>query len=56
LLSWSIRERRFLDGLLEEGKVIAEALHDDSDVQDRIRRQPMLAWKAQHLREHRRTR
>ena len=56
LLSWSIGERRFLEGLLEDGEVIAEALHDDSDVQDRIRRQPMLNWKAQHVRQHRRTR
>jgi hypothetical protein len=56
MLSWSIGERRFLEGLLEDGEVIAEALHDDADVQDRIRRQPMLNWKAQHVREHRRTR
>ncbi len=56
LLSWSSGERRFLDGLLEEGNVVAEALHDDSDVQDRIRRQPMLNWKARHVREHRRLR
>jgi hypothetical protein len=56
LLSWSLGERRFLERLLEDGEVVAEALHDDSDVQDRIRRQPMLNWKAQHVREHRRTR
>ena len=54
LLAWSTREGRFLDRLLDHGEVIAEALHDDPDVQDRIRRQPMLNWKAQHVRERRR--
>jgi len=54
LLAWSTRERRFLDRLLDDGEVIAEALHDDSNVQERIRRQPMLNWKAQHVRERRR--
>jgi hypothetical protein len=54
LLAWSTRERWFLDRLLDHGEVIAEALHDDSDVQERIRRQPMLNWKAQHVRARRR--
>ena len=54
LLAWSTREHRFLDLLLDGGEVVAEALLDDSDVQERIGRQPMLNWKAQHVREHRR--
>lgn len=53
LLSWSAGERRFLEGLFEDGELLAEALHDDPAVQGRIRRQPMLNWKAQHVREHR---
>jgi hypothetical protein len=55
LLSWSARERRFLDRLLGEGEIDAAALHDDPDVQERIRKQPMLVWKARHVREHRRS-
>jgi hypothetical protein len=51
LLAWSTREGRFLDRLLDHGEVTAEALHGDPDIQDRIRRQPMLNWKAQHVRE-----
>jgi hypothetical protein len=53
LLSWSARERRFLDRLLTEGEIDAALLHDDPDVQERIRQQPMLVWKAQHVRAHR---
>ena len=55
LLSWSPAERRFLDRLLDNGEIEAAALHADPDVQERIRRQPMLAWKAKHVRERRRT-
>ena len=54
LLSWSAGERRFLDHLLDDGEIDAAALHDDPDVQERIRNQPMLVWKAKHVREHRR--
>ena len=54
LLSWSADERRFLDSLLDDGEIDAAALHDDPDVQLRIRMQPMLEWKAKHVREYRR--
>ena len=53
LLAWSDREARFLDRLLDEGEIVAEALVDDESAQDRIRRQPMLNWKAQHVRKRR---
>lgn len=53
LLSWSDRERRFLDRLTTDGAIEPEALHDDVDVQNRICTQPMLLWKAQHVRKHR---
>ena len=49
-LDWSTSERRFLDRLHDEGVVDAEALHADSAVQERIRTQPMLLWKAQNVR------
>lgn len=51
LLSWSPAERRFLDRLLDSGEIDAAVLHADPDVQERIRKQPMLAWKAKHVRE-----
>ncbi|MCU0728323.1 MAG: hypothetical protein MUE73_21470 [Planctomycetes bacterium] len=53
LLSWSVGERRFLDHLLDRGEIDAAALHEDPAVRDRILRQPMLEWKAAHVRVHR---
>lgn len=32
----------------------AETLHEDPAVQELVRKQSMLVWKAQHVREHRR--
>lgn len=52
LLSWSNDEQRFLDRLLDDGEIDPAALHVDPDTQDRIRKQPMLIWKAQHVRQH----
>lgn len=53
LLAWSQDERRFLDRLLDEGEIEPERLHPDPTVQERVRMQPMLRWKAQNVREHR---
>jgi hypothetical protein len=53
LLAWSQDERRFLDHLLDEGEIEPERLHPDPTVQERVRMQPMLRWKAQNVREHR---
>ncbi len=53
LLDWSTAERRFLDRLQDDGVVDAEALHEDPVVQDRVRSQPMLQWKALNVREFR---
>jgi predicted nucleotidyltransferase component of viral defense system len=52
LLAWSEGERRFIDRLLDEGEIDAEHIHADPAVQDLVRRQPMLQWKAQNVREH----
>ena len=38
--------------LHDEGIVDAEALHDDPVIQERIRLQPMLQWKALNVRNH----
>ena len=54
LLDWSVAERRFLDRLHDEGVVDAEALHAESMIQERIRTQPMLQWKARNVRDFRR--
>ncbi len=53
LLVWSEGDRRFLDRLLDEGEIEPEHLHSDPTVQQRVRMQPMLQWKAQNVREHR---
>ena len=52
LLAWSQDERRFLDRLLDEGEIEPEHLHPDPTVQERVRMQPMLRWKAQNVRGH----
>ena len=56
LRAWRPAECRFLDRLHDEGVVDADALHPDPVMQGRIRNQPMLQWKAQNVREHRRRR
>ncbi len=56
LLTWSPGERRFLDRLLDEGEVEPALLHEDPEIQARIRTQPMVQWKAQNVREYRRRR
>ncbi len=53
LLDWSVAEQRFLDRLHDDGVVDAEALHPDSMIQERIRSQPMLQWKALNVRNFR---
>ncbi len=53
LLTWSTNETRFLDKLLDEGVIEADLLSKETDIQDRIREQPMLKWKAQNVRAFR---
>ncbi len=53
LLRWSPAEREFLDRLHDEGELDATLLHPDPRVQQRIQTQPMLLWKAQNVRRHR---
>jgi hypothetical protein len=52
LVEWSPAEREFLDRLNDRGEIAADLLTDDAEMQDRVRRQPMLAWKAQNVRLH----
>lgn len=53
LLNWSAAEREFLDRLHDRGVVQASLLHQSPEVQERILAQPMLLWKAQNVRRHR---
>jgi hypothetical protein len=41
-------EHGFLDAVLERGEIKPEMLTTDAGLADRIRRQPMLEWKARH--------
>lgn len=45
-------ERAFLDLLLDKGEVDPSVLTCDEALQDRIRDQPLLKWKALHVRRH----
>jgi len=43
-------EMTFLNSFLEDGEIKAEALTKDPELQMRIRTQPMLLWKQQHIK------
>jgi len=49
-------EMEFLDRLLDKGEVNPELLTANEDLQDRIRRHPLLEWKAVSVREYKRDR
>lgn len=53
LLPFSRSELAFLDLLLEEGEIDATLLTSDSALQERIQDQPLLEWKARHVRSRR---
>jgi hypothetical protein len=53
LLPFTKSEMEFLNLVLDEGEVTPELLTDDKDLQDRIRRHPLLEWKAVNVREFR---
>ena len=54
LINWSPAERCFLDRLHDEGVVDGVTLTSDPALQERIRTQPMLLWKAKNVRNFRR--
>jgi predicted nucleotidyltransferase component of viral defense system len=53
LLPFTAPEREFLDRILDQGAVEPSLLTDDPDLADRLARHPLLAWKAQNVREFR---
>ncbi len=54
VLPFTLEEREFLDCLLDRGEIVPDLLTADPDLQARIAAQPMLAWKAQHVRRYKR--
>jgi hypothetical protein len=53
-LPLSASEREFLDLLLDGGKIDPTLLTPDGDLQERIRRHPLLEWKALNARGRKR--
>jgi len=53
LLPFSKEETEFLNRLLDEGEINPSLLTADVGLQDRIRRHPLLAWKALNVRQYR---
>ncbi len=53
LLAWRKTEREFLDRLIDRGEVDPGLLTSDPKLRERIAAQPMLRWKAIHVRRHR---
>ena len=53
LLTWREPERAFLDRLIDAGEAEASLLTEDPVLQSRIAAQPMLRWKAMHVRRFR---
>jgi predicted nucleotidyltransferase component of viral defense system len=51
LLPFTDAEMEFLNRVLDKGEIGPELLTDDEDLQDRIRRHPLLEWKALNVRE-----
>ena len=45
-------ELEFLDRILDHGEIMPSLLTSDTALGDRIRQQPMLAWKAINVRQH----
>jgi predicted nucleotidyltransferase component of viral defense system len=51
LLLFTAAEMEFLDRLLAKGKINPELLTADENLQDRIRKHPLLEWKALNVRK-----
>ncbi len=51
LLPFTENEMEFLNRVLDKGEIDSELLTDDADMQDRIKRHPLLEWKAMNVRE-----
>ncbi|MFH1950024.1 MAG: nucleotidyl transferase AbiEii/AbiGii toxin family protein [Pseudomonadota bacterium] len=54
LLPFTKEEMEFLNRVLDKGEIGPELLTDDEDLQNRIRRHPLLEWKAVNVRAYKR--
>jgi len=52
VLPFSKSELEFLNHLLDEGEINPSLLTDDIGLQDRIKRHPLLTWKALNVRQY----
>lgn len=52
VLPFNHAEKEFLDRLLDHGEIVPSLLTKDTELADRISRQPLLQWKAQNVRQH----
>lgn len=52
VLPFSDAERKFLDLLLDHGKIDSTLLTPNTSLQKRIQNQPLLEWKAINVRRH----
>jgi predicted nucleotidyltransferase component of viral defense system len=55
LLPFTAPEQEFLDRILDRGEILPELLTSDETLQDRIRRHPLLEWKAVNVRDHKKS-
>jgi predicted nucleotidyltransferase component of viral defense system len=56
LLPFTAPEQEFLDRILDRGEIAPELLTGDEALQNRIRRHPLLEWKAVNVRGHKKGR
>ena len=49
---FSPSETEFLNLLLDKGEIVPSLLTADKDLQNRIKRHPLLEWKAVNVREY----
>ena len=53
LVSFTAKEREFLDGILDQGQIAANLLTQDQALAERIASHPLLLWKAANVRQYR---
>lgn len=51
LLTWTTREREFINRLSDDGEIVAELVSDVQAMQALVREHPLLQWKALNVRE-----
>ena len=56
LIDFTPAEREFLDRLLDHGEIKPALLTRDESLADRMAQHPLLAWKAENVRRHRKPR